>query len=155
MHALRAYALLTSIPNRVKYQDGSRYYGEVHDGLANGYGTLMNPDGSTYAGQHLKGARHGLGVYTVMVGEPEDDLTRIYSGEWLRGLRHGFAIERVMFKKKILKSCVVSNYEFDMKSISENINPGLDMQLGATLHALSEESTISYGTDSEKWKSGR
>ena len=116
------------MPNRVKFKDGSRYYGEVHDGLPNGYGMLMNPDGSTFAGQHLKGARHGLGVYKVMVGEPEDELTRIYSGEWLRGLRHGFAVERIMFKKKIVKSCVVSEYEYDMKTMSEDIIPGDHVQ---------------------------
>lgn len=95
-------------------------------GLPHGFGTTMNPDGSSYCGQvrshsqcvhrvstdtgstqHLNGHRHGLGVYAAQLGEPEEELQRIYSGEWFRGDRHGFAIERVLFKKRILKSCVI------------------------------------------------
>jgi hypothetical protein len=82
----------------------------------------MNPDGSTYLGQHRLGIRHGVGIYTVPEG---DDMTRVYSGEFAKGKRHGFAIERIMWKGKVCKSCVVSEYAWDVKVDSEVVRPGL------------------------------
>ena len=106
---------------RVKYKDGSRFFGEVYGGLPHGYGASMNPDGSSFFGQHQSGYRHGLGVYSVPEG---DDLNRVYSGEWKQGSRHGFAIERMMWKKKVCKWCVVAEYEGDVRVSAEPVKAG-------------------------------
>ena len=84
----------------------------------------MNPDGSTYFGQSMHGLRHGLGIYTIAL-EENADLRRLYAGEFLKGKRHGFAIERIMWKDKVCKSCVVTEYHGDVKIESEVVTPGL------------------------------
>jgi hypothetical protein len=112
--------------NRVKYTDGTRYYGEVYDGLPQGYGVTMNPDGSVYSGQMKTGLRDGLGVYVIPMsdGGEASELDREYAGEWLKGRRHGFAIERILFKKHFCKSCVISEYDHDARSMFTKADPG-------------------------------
>ena len=86
----------------------------------------MNPDGSVYSGQHKSGLRDGLGVYRFPIssGDEAIQLDREYAGEWLKGRRHGFAIERVLFKKYVCKSCVVSEYSHDIRSMFTQVDPG-------------------------------
>jgi hypothetical protein len=86
----------------------------------------MNPDGSVYSGQHISGLRDGLGVYRFPMDSGDEDvqLEREYAGEWRQGRRHGFAIERILFKKHVCKSFIVSEYDHDVRSMFTQVNPG-------------------------------
>ena len=140
-------------------------------GLPHGFGTTMNPDGSSYCGQvrshsqcvhrvstdtgstqHLNGHRHGLGVYAAQLGEPEEELQRIYSGEWFRGDRHGFAIERVLFKKRILKSCVICEVNMCIAAPMLNMD-GSDSEtiLGQYEREVKCHSEAANPEDHEEW----
>ena len=59
--------------------DGSKYFGEVKNGLRNGYGMAINPDGSKYEGEWKDDKRHGRATYTFPDG-------RIYKGEFKNDL---------------------------------------------------------------------
>ncbi|OLU32522.1 peptidase C13 [Pseudomonas sp. PA15(2017)] len=49
--------------------DGSRYHGEVVEGLLQGEGRLDYPDGSRYVGHFVDGQRHGAGEWQSSDGE--------------------------------------------------------------------------------------
>jgi hypothetical protein len=61
---------------------GDRYIGYVRDGVPDGDGTMVSPDGEMYTGSWVLGRQHGWGYYLWADG-------RIYSGEWRYGVQHG------------------------------------------------------------------
>ncbi|AEF23596.1 C13 family peptidase [Pseudomonas fulva] len=62
--------------------DGSRYHGEVVDGLLQGEGRLDYPDGSRYVGHFVDGQRQGVGEWQGANGEH-------YVGEFAAGRYDG------------------------------------------------------------------
>ncbi len=62
--------------------DGSRYHGEVVEGLLQGEGRLDYPDGSRYVGHFVDGQRHGAGQWQGADGEH-------YAGEFAAGRYDG------------------------------------------------------------------
>ncbi|WP_070884294.1 caspase family protein [Pseudomonas sp. D1-3] len=62
--------------------DGSRYHGEVVEGLLQGEGRLDYPDGSRYVGHFVDGQRHGIGEWQSADGEH-------YVGEFAAGRYDG------------------------------------------------------------------
>lgn len=62
--------------------DGSRYHGEVVEGLLQGEGRLDYPDGSHYVGHFVDGQRHGAGQWQGADGER-------YVGEFAAGRYDG------------------------------------------------------------------
>ena len=51
------------------FDDGSKYIGEIEDGMKSGVGLLFIPDGSVYLGQWLNDIYHGDGIYIYPDGE--------------------------------------------------------------------------------------
>jgi len=73
------------VPNGVGlviYPDGSKYEGEYNDEEKNGQGTETYPDGSKYVGEWKDNDRNGQGTYTLLDGTK-------YVGEWENGKYHG------------------------------------------------------------------
>jgi len=67
---------------KIIYEDGSRYIGELKEGVPHGKGTLIWPDGKNYRGDFKNGYMNGWGVFIW------PDLGS-YEGEWKDGLQHG------------------------------------------------------------------
>jgi hypothetical protein len=90
---------------RIDYEDGSYYTGEVKDGEPHGHGKLVRldvfeyignfcdgtfsgegkityPDGSVYEGEFHEDVRHGWGTFTSVKG-------KVYEGDWVADKRHG------------------------------------------------------------------
>ena len=42
-----------------------KYQGQVKDGIPNGLGYLIFPDGNKYVGEWMNGLFHGQGIYTI------------------------------------------------------------------------------------------
>jgi len=63
-----------------------KYKGEVENGLPNGQGTTIYPDGSKYVGEYKDGLPNGQGTYTFGKGEWDGDK---YVGEWKNGEKNG------------------------------------------------------------------
>jgi len=70
------------LPPDAVLPDGSRYRGEVIDGLLQGQGRLDYGDGSHYEGQFKDGQFNGQGIYTYADGSR-------YEGEFTNGLPGG------------------------------------------------------------------
>ncbi len=62
--------------------DGSKYVGELKDGVPNGQGTFTFPDGETYVGEWMDGKPNGQGTKTLPNGEK-------YVGEFKDGKYNG------------------------------------------------------------------
>ena len=60
------------------FPNGHKYEGEWRDGLKNAQGTLTFPDGTKYVGGHKDDKRNGQGTYTWSDGNK-------YVGEWKKG----------------------------------------------------------------------
>ena len=61
----------------IKYDDGTRYEGEIKRGEAHGYGVLYNEDGiRIYQGEFKEDKKHGYGILYLEDGE------KLYEGEW-------------------------------------------------------------------------
>lgn len=59
------------------------YEGELNpDGLPEGQGTILYPNGDRYEGQWLNGKKHGQGTMTYANGN-------VYTGQYENGLKHG------------------------------------------------------------------
>lgn len=69
---------------RLDYPTGAWYEGEFRDGLFDGQGVLKYPGGDRYEGGFRKGLRHGEGLWV----QGEDR----YRGEFRDDLQHGFGI---------------------------------------------------------------
>jgi hypothetical protein len=70
------------LPPDAVLPDGSRYRGEVIDGLLQGQGRLDYGDGSHYQGQFKDGQFNGQGIYTYADGSR-------YEGHFVKGLPSG------------------------------------------------------------------
>ncbi|MDR4509120.1 MAG: hypothetical protein MRJ65_12960 [Candidatus Brocadiaceae bacterium] len=62
---------------RIKFESGGQYEGEIKNGKPNGQGTYLSPDGRKYVGEFKDGVFSGQGTYTFpdgtkYVGEFED-----------------------------------------------------------------------------------
>ena len=62
--------------------DGSRYEGELQDGVLTGQGTLVWPNGARYEGSFSDGLMHGAGTWTSPAGDR-------YQGDFANGMKHG------------------------------------------------------------------
>ena len=67
---------------KVTWEDGSKYAGEIKDGLPHGHGAWTSPIGSSYRGGWSKGVFHGQGTYTWRSGD-------CYSGAYMNGVAEG------------------------------------------------------------------
>ena len=63
---------------RIEFEDGSVYVGEVKDGKRHGRGTYTYSDGEKYEGEWKDGKEEGRGTYTYPDGEK-------YEGEYKDG----------------------------------------------------------------------
>ncbi|CAF0740496.1 unnamed protein product [Adineta ricciae] len=66
----------------IEYPDGSKYEGDVEDGMKDGEGTLSYPDGGYYEGQWSEDMRCGYGVNKWANGCR-------YAGQWEDNKMHG------------------------------------------------------------------
>ncbi len=64
------------------FADGSKYIGEMSNGIPHGQGTLTWASGNKYVGEWKDGNRHGQGTYTWTNGDK-------YVGQYQDGNRHG------------------------------------------------------------------
>ena len=62
-------AAKTVISGTLTLADGSKYVGELKDGVPNGQGTFTFPDGETYVGEWMDGKPNGQGTKTLPNGE--------------------------------------------------------------------------------------
>ena len=67
------------------YTNGFKYEGQFANGLREGRGKLITPDGETYDGMWAKDAFNGQGTYIWASGAK-------YTGEWKNGVRDGYGI---------------------------------------------------------------
>ena len=98
-----AYASESVVPaagakiERMEYDGGDFYEGEIVDGYRHGKGKYTWADGSEYEGDWVKGKKCGFGVYRSY-GKNEKDgstyLSYIYEGEWKDGKKHGQGIAK-------------------------------------------------------------
>eukprot|EP00347_Sterkiella_histriomuscorum_P005217 403357444 len=65
-----------------EYEYNSYYDGKCIDGLYNGYGVMLNRDGSMYCDDWKNGMYHGSGRFHWNDGD-------IYEGQWINGDQHG------------------------------------------------------------------
>ena len=65
---------------RIEYEDGSVYVGEVKDGKEHGRGIETYPDGTRYEGEYKDGKKHGRGIFTFPDGSTAEmiDLSLIH-----------------------------------------------------------------------------
>ncbi len=67
----------------INYDSGVRYYGELVNGIPNGYGTFYWPDGTVYEGEVYEGQMYGYGQLTWNDGY-------YYSGQFVNGIIEGY-----------------------------------------------------------------
>lgn len=82
---------------RVEYDGGDVYEGEMADGYRHGKGKYTWADGSEYEGDWVKGKKCGFGVYRSYSKNEKDGstyLSYIYEGEWKDGKKHGQGIAK-------------------------------------------------------------
>ncbi len=68
------------------WPDGSKYVGYWKNDMANGKGRLIHADGDVYEGEWYNDKAHGYGVYTHMDGAQ-------YTGYWKEDKQHGNGVE--------------------------------------------------------------
>ena len=68
--------------NKIYYNDGSWYQGDVDESKPNGSGKYIRPDNTYYEGEWKDGLPHGRGR-EVMFGNDE------YEGDYIQGYKHG------------------------------------------------------------------
>ena len=56
---------------KLKFPDGSKYVGEVKNGIPHGRGTYTWADGNKYVGEWKDSKQHGQGTYTYADGTVE------------------------------------------------------------------------------------
>lgn len=71
---------------KIIYEDGTVYIGDVTDNMKHGRGKLMDPKGDTYEGDFEEDKIQGKGKFTGADGT-------IYEGDWHDGQQHGFGKE--------------------------------------------------------------
>ena len=98
-----AYASESVVPaagakiERMEYDGGDFYEGEIVDGYRHGKGKYTWADGSEYEGDWVKGKKCGFGVYRSYSKNEKDGstyLSYIYEGEWKDGKKHGQGIAK-------------------------------------------------------------
>ena len=70
-----------------KSHNGQLYQGYLKDGMMDGHGRMIFPDGSFYIGGYKEAHREGTGTLQVHGGGK-------YQGEWKNDCRHGQGTER-------------------------------------------------------------
>ena len=79
---------------RVMY-DYNIYEGKLNNGVRNGFGKMMYPDGSVYTGEWLDNQRHGTGemIYEFnRLGDEGNYLRNTYKGDWYNDKKNGKGI---------------------------------------------------------------
>ena len=66
----------------VSFEDGSKYDGQLVNGVPEGHGSIVFPEGGKYTGEFKNGMMDGEGVYNYPNGST-------YEGSFKKGLRHG------------------------------------------------------------------
>ena len=82
---------------RMEYDGGDVYEGEMVDGYRHGKGKYTWADGSEYEGNWVKGKRCGFGIYKSYSKNEKDGstyLSYIYEGEWKDSKKHGQGIAK-------------------------------------------------------------
>ena len=82
---------------RMEYDGGDFYEGEIVDGYRHGKGKYTWADGSEYEGDWVKGKKCGFGVYRSYSKNEKDGstyLSYIYEGEWKDSKKHGQGIAK-------------------------------------------------------------
>lgn len=70
---------------KVNLPDGSKYIGEIKEGLPHGRGKMIYPDKNIYSGDFANGKHHGSGTLELADGTK-------YVGGWKQGLMNGEGI---------------------------------------------------------------
>lgn len=70
----------------MNYQNGSKYEGEMLNGMRDGRGKFYYPNGGYYYGEWSQNKCHGKGVLSYAGGKPT------YDGDWIDDLFDGFGI---------------------------------------------------------------
>lgn len=73
--------------NKLVFENGAQYKGDIVDELPHGVGTLDFPDGSVYEGEWVRGVREGRGTLTSSNGD-------VYEGEFQGNKLHGTGTKR-------------------------------------------------------------
>ena len=68
--------------NKIEYDDGSTYQGEIFKNKKHGEGVLTNAEGETYEGEFVNDIINGYGVFKGNDGTA-------YKGNWKNGMQHG------------------------------------------------------------------
>ncbi len=79
---IRATGIIPERRGIIRWEDGSAYAGEWHNGKMHGRGVMKWPDGSSYVGEWKYGRRSGFGTYTWKSGSK-------YMGGWKDNRKHG------------------------------------------------------------------
>jgi hypothetical protein len=66
----------------ITFDSGSKYVGEIDNGIPHGYGTYTSDDGSKYIGEFKVGGKHGTGTFSFSNGDK-------YVGEFKDNEYHG------------------------------------------------------------------
>jgi hypothetical protein len=69
----------------MKYNSGSKYYGEWKNDFHHGFGTLINYDSTKYIGEWKIDVKSGWGIETWNKG-------LIYNGEWRFNMKNGYGV---------------------------------------------------------------
>ncbi len=79
---VRATGFIPERRGRIRWEHGSSYAGQWHNGKMHGRGAMRWPDGSSYVGEWNFGRRSGFGTYTWKTGST-------YMGGWKDNRKHG------------------------------------------------------------------
>lgn len=100
-------SLLKRYPGEYTMPDGSKYVGELVNGLANGKGKRIWDDGHVYEGEFFNGREDGMGEHKYPNGE-------VYNGEFRNGLKHG--LFNNVEKKPTFTGTFYGSYQADKKN---------------------------------------
>ena len=56
-----------------KFSDGGAYIGNYREGLPDGHGKLKDKDGTIYIGHFKGGKKHGMGTWSLEIGQKSHD----------------------------------------------------------------------------------
>ena len=72
---------------RYESSTGIIYEGEFKNGLRDGQGKTINPNGNSYEGEWRNNLRHGKGVFKWKI--PDKEYNQEYEGSYVNGVRDG------------------------------------------------------------------
>jgi hypothetical protein len=84
--------MYTQAPQQMATSSYIKYQGEIKNGMKNGYGVAIYPDGSHYQGQWVNNLPSGKGKLTNKVTDPKMP-AEYYDGDWLDGQMNGKGLQ--------------------------------------------------------------